>query len=151
MAANASVTKFQRVLAALPPAIRAPIKAEVFQQAYGLAESMRFAVHRGETLNLWNSIRVEPSAFTPLRALVRAGGKLTTTGGAGNAGFLGEFMRAVRGGGQTYDYALANEFGTEKMAARPFFWPTYRAKKASIRRAIKATAVAEIGKMVPLK
>jgi HK97 gp10 family phage protein len=117
----------------LPEATRAEVKKEIFHQAGELAEAMRIIVHRGETTNLWRSIRVEPSSRSPLRAVVRAGGSLTTSGNP------------------PYDYALANEFGTEKMRARPFFWPTYRQKRAGIRRAVKAAAVEAINKLVPLK
>jgi HK97 gp10 family phage protein len=134
MATNQSVSKFQRVLAALPEVTRAQVRAEIFRQAHELAEAMRITVPRKEA-TLWRSIRVEPSSRSPLRAVVRAGGDTTT-------------HPAPAG---PYDYALANEFGTEKMAARPFIWPTYRQKRAGIRRAIKAEAVAAINKLVSLK
>jgi HK97 gp10 family phage protein len=147
---NASVAKFQRVLAALPEATQKPIKEAVTVQAHVLAEAMRSAAHRGETGNLAKSIRVTPSRF-PNSALVRAGGPLTTTGGPGNQGFVREFLRAVRGTDRPYDYALANEFGTEKMPARPFFWPTYRAHKRRIRKELKAVAVEAINQIVPLE
>jgi hypothetical protein len=134
MATNQSVSKFQRVLKALPEEVRAPIKEEIFRQAGELAEAMRFVVPRSKEATLWHSIRVEPSSRNPLRAVVRAGG--TTTTHPSPAG--------------PYDYALAQEFGTDKNRAQPFFWPTYRFKRAGIRRAIKAEAVAAINKFVPL-
>ncbi|KAB2706479.1 hypothetical protein F9L03_02075 [Brucella lupini] len=55
--------------------------------------------------------------------VVRAGGEATT--------------RPVKDGqSATYDYALAQEFGTQEMAANPFFWPAYRLfkKKFASRR-----------------
>jgi hypothetical protein len=131
MATNQSVKKFQRVLAVLPSHIQAPIRAEIFSEAAFLAEAMRIAVPRKNN-TLWQSIRVEPSA-RPMRALVRAGGRTTT------------------GGSPPYDYALAQEFGTEKTPARPYFWPTYRAKRKSIRRAVKVAATAAINQLVPLQ
>ena len=85
-------------------------------------------------------------AATRCAVLVRAGGALTTRSGAGDQGFVREFARAVRGKDANYDYALAQEFGTQHIPAQPFFWPTYRARKRRIRRAIKDSAKAAINK-----
>jgi HK97 gp10 family phage protein len=71
----------------------------------------RLRVHR-DSGKLAESIRLERGRH-PLRVLVRAGGPLTTKDG--------------------YDHALANEFGTEKLQAQPFFWPAYRANKTKLR------------------
>jgi HK97 gp10 family phage protein len=127
MATNQSVKRFQALLDALPAAIRAPITAATFDQASRLARAMTFATGRARTTALRNSIRVEQGR-RPTRALVRAGGPKTTVHG--------------------YDYALANEFGTSKMSAQPFFWPTYRAERKRIRRELKAAVVDELGRHV---
>lgn len=46
-----------------------------------------------------------------------------------------------QGADASYDYAMAQEFGTEKMAANPFFFPVWRRNRTRIRarvtRAIK--------------
>jgi HK97 gp10 family phage protein len=142
MATNQSVKQFQALLSQLPPAVKGPLRAEIFSQAHELRNAMLFAVPVGGTRGklgagregggaLRDSIRVETSDRSDMRALVRAGGPTTT----------------VRG----YDYALAQEFGTSKTRAQPFFWPTYRAKKKAIRKAIKDAAKAAIGTVVPLK
>jgi len=131
---------------ALPPAIRAPIRAEIFRQAGELAGAMKTAVpHKAGTLQA--SIRVEAGTRSRMAALVRAGGRSTTQ--QVGTGFFSAFSAAVRGRGD-YDYAIAQEFGTSKHPAQPFFFPTYRAKKRAIRKAIKDRAKAEIGKLVPL-
>lgn len=41
----------------------------------------------------------------------------------------GEKTRKPAKGGGTYDYAIAQEFGTQDMQANPFFWPAYRLLK----------------------
>jgi HK97 gp10 family phage protein len=52
---------------------------------------------------------------------VQAGGDLTT--------------KEVRAGsGKSYDYTRAEEFGTATTPASPFFFNTYRAKKAGVKR-----------------
>lgn len=123
MATNGSVSRLQRILALLPAELKAPVLAETFDQAEMLARVMRANAHVGETTNLVDSIRVE-KARREMRVNVLAGGPKTTRGG--------------------YDYALANEFGTEKMRAQPFFWRAYRSKKAAIRRALKARILIEL-------
>lgn len=58
----------------------------------------------------------------------------------------------LRGGdsGMEYDYAFAQEFGTRKRKAQPFFFPGYRfgrkRAKARMRRAIRAGARKALGK-----
>lgn len=148
MASNASVKKFQRVLAALPPHIRGPIRAEIFHQAELLKNQMRAAAPRGKTGALAASVRVTPGTRSRMAAMVRAGGQGTMQ--QVGSGFFGAFNAAVRGRGE-YDYAIAQEFGTSQTPAQPFFWPTYRANKRRIRRAIKDYAVDAISEIVPLK
>ena len=48
-------------------------------------------------------------------------------------------------GGEQF-YMRFQEFGTKEAAARPFFWPAYRSKKASIRRRLAAAVRAGIAK-----
>lgn len=64
-------------------------------------------------------------------------------------------VRIVAGGRETvrpsvsskpYDYARADEFGTQTMAARPFFFPTYRMRKKKIIAAMKRKLTATIKK-----
>ena len=141
MPSNQSVKAFQALLSKLPPAVKGPLRAEIFAQANSLRGTMLFNVPvggeggrrgagrtRGGALR--DSIRVETSDRSAMRALVRAGGAATTVDG--------------------YDYALAQEFGTSKIPAQPFFWPSYRSKKKAIRKAIKDKAKAAIQTLVPL-
>lgn len=67
----------------------------------------------------------DPKDGTPLKDSIRR--HATQTGG-----------QVVRAGGETtttqsengpYDYAVGQEFGTQKMGASPFFWPAYRSLK----------------------
>ncbi len=146
---NASVKKFQAVMDALPDQIKAPIRREIFSQADSLRLAMSFAVKTGATGALRASIRVEPSKFQDMRALVRAGGPKTTHEVGTQSGFLTSFVRALRGRSD-YDYAIAQEFGTRREPARPFFWPTYRAEKQKLRRKIREAAKEAISHIVPL-
>jgi HK97 gp10 family phage protein len=46
--------------------------------------------------------------------------------------------RVKKGPKPTFDYARADEFGTQEMAAQPFFWPTYRRLRRRFRTRINA-------------
>lgn len=71
---------------------------------------------------LRDSIRMGPGR-RETSVVVEAGGPTTTKQGAGGS----------------YDYANAQEFGTQDMPANPFFWPSYRVvKKTHKGRASRA-------------
>jgi HK97 gp10 family phage protein len=136
---NLSVEQLQQLFAKIPESVAAEFANAPIEEGERLAGVMRSAVAKGidGRNELLQSIRVEPGR-RPLQALVKAGGPLTT--------------RAVRkGSGVTYDYSLANEFGTRKMKAQPFFWPSYRLMKKRIRTSLNKRMKAAIGKVVPLK
>lgn len=139
MARNLSVAQFQQLLESVPKAVADELKGTVREAGVELARAMRPAVPRGVDgrNELVESIRVEPGRH-PLQVRVKAGGPLTT-------------KEVRKGSGVSYDYANANEFGTEKMRAQPFFWPTYRLKKRPLRSKIQRRMRKAIGKVVNLK
>lgn len=139
MARNLSVKQFQDLMARIPKVVAQELKGSVRSEGERLAGVMRSAVSKGTDgrNELLESIRVEDGR-RPLQVLVKAGGPLTT-------------KEVRKGSGATYDYANANEFGTEKMAAQPFFWPSYRLMKKRIRAGIARKARKAIEKVVPLK
>lgn len=105
----------------------------IFTQAALLAASQRRVVPVEEG-DLRQSIRVEKGR-RKFQVLVKAGGPLTTK----------PVRNSEKGNSPTYDYALAQEFGTEKMPKNPFFYPVYRARrkdiKAAVRKAVKKAVV----------
>lgn len=105
---------FGRRLKRIPKAVRLQVVKDLNLGADEMVDvAKRFAPK--DTLGLEKSIRKE-KGNRRLQVKVKAGGAATT--------------RAVRNGVKaTYDYALADEFGTEKMTANPFFWPAYRLTK----------------------
>jgi HK97 gp10 family phage protein len=129
----ADTSAFKRRLARIPARVRADVMGVMEAAAGEVAQIMRVVGPDDRTFELERSIRVEPSPGE-LRVRIKAGGKRTT--------------RAVReGSGVAYDYALAQEFGTENQAARPFFYPTWRLRRRSVRskinRAIKRAVMDE--------
>lgn len=79
--------------------------------------------------DLQNSIRMS-RGNRPTSYIVEAGGPLTT-------------KPVTAGADAEYDYALGQEFGTQKMPANPFFFPAYRVvrrtHKGRVTRAINKT------------
>lgn len=135
---NISVQQFKQLMDSIPRAVTHELIGTVQQAGETLAGAMRPAVPRGidGRNELVESVQVRDGK-TPLQVKVTAGGKLTT--------------RQLRSGsGKSYDYALANEFGTQNMAAQPFFWPTYRLLKKRLRAQIARGAKRAIGKVVKL-
>lgn len=124
-------------MAAIPKKVREAAERQLDVNADELVAAQRVAAPEKEGA-LRDSIRKEDaSGEGRVARAVRAGGKTTT--------------RPVRKGATaTYDYALAQELGTEKMPANPFFYPPYRAKRrkfkarigTAIRRAIRDGAKA---------
>lgn len=118
-----------RQLNSLHDRIRAELAVAVKDQAEMLSDTQRTALRSMEsepTGNLAASCVALPTD-DPLTYIVQAGGEATT-------------VEVREGSGQAYDYAEAFEYGTSRQPARPFFWPTYRAKKSEILQSI-ASAV----------
>lgn len=145
-------------LARLPALVKGGVAPVLAAEADALADAIRRAVPV-DTGRLRNSIRVEASGDRELSWIVKAGGKATTKkvraevrgddfrkAFEAGADFLGD-AAANRG---EYDYAAGVEFGhrTAKVSgqsqghvrARPFFYPTYRARKKGMRRRLQAAA-----------
>lgn len=126
-------TAFRRRLQRIPARVRAEVVAVMQDAAEEVAGIMRKVGPNDRTFALERSIRVEPYA-SAMKVRILAGGRLTT--------------KSVRkGASATYDYALAQEFGTQEMAANPFFYPTWRLRRRSVRtkinRAIRKAVRAE--------
>jgi hypothetical protein len=105
--------QLQKYFNDLPGRVHAKLAGKISEQADKLADAIQDAAAEGPTGHLKESVRVEDGR-DDLEKIVKAGGPLTTT--------------ELRGGsGVGYDHALGIEFGTSKMPAQPFFYPTARA------------------------
>lgn len=136
---NLSVEQFKQLMAAVPKEVRKELAGGVHEAGQMLVAGMKQAVPTGidGRHELLESIRMEEGRHL-MEVAVRAGGPLTT--------------REVReGAGVFYDYALANEFGTQEMNAQPFFWPVYRLFKKKIRSLIKRRANKAMKRVVNIK
>lgn len=107
--------------------LKKELAGKIKEEADGLAEAIRVVAPEREG-PLKASVKVRRKR-NELELEVIAGGETTT--------------KPVRGGAYTYDYAMANEYGTLKMPAQPFFYNTARARMPEIRQNIEA-AVEEV-------
>lgn len=121
--------ELQSYLDDLPRKVRAKLVDVIEEQANDLAAAIRDAAEQGQTGDLRESVRVEDGE-NDLERIVTAGGELTTT---------------TSPTGWAYDYALANEFGTTKMPAHPFFWPTIHERREAIVQAISDAVDEAVG------
>lgn len=60
-----------------------------------------------------------------------------TLGKVAEAGLGGDMTITVYAGDSEAYYARWVEFGTQKMGAQPYFFPSYRANKKSVRRRVR--------------
>ena len=150
MASVEGMTGLQARFRALPVEVRRAVRAEMERIAAEIVAQMRRLAPR-DTGRLaqsigwtWGSPPDGSIAVTSIDGAV--GDKLTIYAG-------GEATREVYvppkvegriyqpGAGGTTDYAVWQEFGTVKMQANPFFWPSIRAARRSINRRLNAAAV----------
>lgn len=120
MAKNKSVERFRKLTEELQNEVHDEAVAELNRQGDILASFIQAASPK-DTHNLAHSVRKIPGKRdTQIR--IMAGGKLTIRPSVSS---------------KPYDYARADEFGTQKMGAKPFFFPTYRLLKKKIISAMK--------------
>lgn len=109
-------TRMLQRMADIPNAVRADVRAEMRNRREKLAAAIKRAVPVDEG-ELKESIRTrDTSDATRIRGVITEGE-----------------------GGQE-EKARAQEFGRPDMAAQPHFFPTYRAHKAGVQRAVSRAA-----------
>ena len=118
---NQSVQRFRRLTEQLKAEVHKEAVAELNTQADNLVRLDILAAPHDEG-NLEHSVRKVPDRQKDTVVRVVAGGRLTIRPSVSS---------------KPFDYARADEFGTQKMAARPFFFPTYRLTKKKMISAMK--------------
>jgi HK97 gp10 family phage protein len=130
MATNKSVERFKALTQELKNEVHVEAVQELNAQADGLVRVMVSAAPHDKG-NLEHSVRKVPDRAKDTTVRVVAGGRLTIRPGVSS---------------KAYDYARGDEFGTVKMSAKPFFFPSYRLKKKSMISAMKRRINASIKK-----
>lgn len=126
---NQSVERFKKLTAELRKEVHDEAVAELNAQGDMLVRQMISAAPEDKG-NLSHSVRKIPGkADTQIRIV--AGGVLTIRPSVSS---------------KPFDYARADEFGTVKMKAKPFFFPTYRLLKKKMKSTMKRRLTASIKK-----
>jgi len=129
MARNASVERFKKLTEDLQKEIHDGGVVELNVQATDLAQLIESVAPVREG-TLAHTVKVVPGKKDTIVRIV-AGGQETVRPGVSS---------------KPYDYARADEFGTQKMPAKPFFFSTYRLRKKKIIAAMKRKITASIKK-----
>jgi hypothetical protein len=109
----------KRVMKALPSAVQKRLESQNAANADELVETMKGFIN-DKTGKLASTVKREAAPEkSPIAQRVSAGGAATTKA----------VRKSKKGNAPLYDYANANEYGTEDMAAQPFFWPAWRLKR----------------------
>jgi HK97 gp10 family phage protein len=129
MAVNQSVERFRRMTKDLQKEIHDEAVKELNAQGDMLVRQMISAAPQ-DVGNLQHSVR-KIAGKTDTQIRIMAGGVLTTRSSVSS---------------KPFDYARADEFGTQKMAAKPFFFPVYRLLKKKVISTMKRRITASIKK-----
>ncbi|MDP9788721.1 HK97-gp10 family putative phage morphogenesis protein [Agrobacterium tumefaciens] len=123
------IEKMMRRLERIPEEVRRRTKAELMLGGREINMLQRSLVPKDD-LTLAGTIRSEPLPDPQIGVVILAGGEATTK----------PVRETEKGNSPEYDYALAQEFGTEDMPANPFFRPAIRVKKKQVRNRVRAAA-----------
>lgn len=129
--------RLRRRMKAIPSEVRKALKAQNAVNAAELVQTIVGFVPKDDGALAASVRHQDVSDSTRISQRVESGGAATT--------------RPVREGADaTYDYALAQEYGTGKMPANPSFWPAWRLKrrrfKTRMSRAAKKAVAAAVTK-----
>lgn len=109
----------KRIMKALPLAVEKRLAAANEANADDMVGTVKGFIH-DDTGTLSRSVKREAvPEKSPIAQRVSSGGAATTK----------RVRKSKKGNAPLYDYALANEFGTEDMQAQPSFWPAWRLKR----------------------
>ncbi|WP_315833896.1 HK97 gp10 family phage protein [Bradyrhizobium prioriisuperbiae] len=136
----------------LPYKLKREIATKIKEQADYLKSEIQDAAPRGDTGNLAKSVVVRRKR-NELDFEVTAGGDLTTKFYNRSTGYKREVVigsgdtegieKQKDGSGVSYDYAMAQEYGTRDEPAQPFFYSTARRLMPEIQSNIE-DAVEEV-------
>lgn len=119
--------KLARKLAKVPVEVKARAQSDLMLAGREINMLQR-ALAPQEDGVLRGSIRTEPLSDGEVGVVIRAGGAATTV----------KVRHSEKGNATDYDYALGQEYGTQKMQANPFFWPGFRTRKKRALRRVRA-------------
>ncbi|TKT78421.1 HK97-gp10 family putative phage morphogenesis protein [Aquamicrobium sp. LC103] len=121
-----NLDRLRRRLERIPDAIRKRAKADLMLGGREINMLQRSLAPKDDGV-LVGTIRTEQLPDPEIGVEIKAGGPETTK----------PVRNSEKGNAPEYDYALAQEHGTENMQANPFFYPAYRLKKKQVQRSVR--------------
>ncbi len=122
-----NLERMRRRLERIPDAIRKRAKADLMLAGREINMLQRSLAPKDDGV-LAGTIRTEQLPDPEIGVEIKAGGPATTK----------PVRNSSKGNAPQYDYALAQEHGTENMQANPFFYPAIRVKKKQAQRQVRA-------------
>lgn len=119
--------KLARKLAKVPVEVKARAQSDLMLAGREINMLQR-ALAPQEDGVLRGSIRTEALPDGEVGVAILAGGAATTV----------KVRHSEKGNSADYDYALGQEYGTQKMQANAFFWPGYRSRKKRALSRVRA-------------
>ncbi|GLR55135.1 hypothetical protein KYK30_31785 [Shinella yambaruensis] len=119
--------RLKRKLSRIPEAVKQRAQADLMAAGREINVLQRSLAPQDDG-TLRGSIRTEALTDGTIGAAVAAGGAATTR----------PVRRSEKGNAPEYDYALAQELGTEEMEPNPFFYPAIKVKRKEVRRRVRA-------------
>lgn len=116
--------RLKRKVLAIPQDVKRAMKVQNAKNAGDLVQAMKGFAPKDDGTLVASITHEDDSDATRISQRVSAGGPTTTKA----------IRKSGKGTAPKYDYALAQEYGTENQPANPFFWPSWRL----YRRRLKA-------------
>lgn len=140
MADDGGLSRIQQRLNAIPQKLRERMKVVTMEQAERVADDMRqMALASKDSGDLIHSITITP-----------AGHRTPPYSQPGGSTVVPENAAMITAGNADVRYPHLIEYGTTKMQAQPYFWPSVRLNKkrvlAAIRKEIRKTVDENWGK-----
>lgn len=119
--------RLKRKLARIPEEIKKRAQADLMLGGREINMLQRTLAPKDHG-DLVASIRTEALTDGTVGVEIKAGGPATTK----------PVRNSEKGNAPFFDYALAQEYGTEDQAPNAFFWPGYKARKPAVRKRVRA-------------
>lgn len=119
--------RLKRRLSRIPETVKKRAQSDLVLAGREINMRQRALVPKKDGI-LASTIRTEPLVDGTVGVSITAGGSATTK----------RVRKSEKGNSPTYDYALAQEFGTKNMPPNAFFWPGYRIEKKKAMRRVRA-------------
>ena len=138
MTSDGGLSRIRQRLNAIPANVKAALEPALLKQANAIADTMRMLAPDDPATG-------EPDLKTSI-AVTGPGQQTPFYSQPGGNRVVPENAAAITAGNEAVRYPHLLEYGTSKMAARPWFWPSYRLHKVKTKATLKRAASTAVKK-----